>query len=138
VIMIQLEIVTPTGIFFSGEVSSFTVPSCKGPLLIEGRYTPIYEKLQPYGVLKIVDKKGNRFFAIFAGQVSVDDKKALICCEDIEDGYDIDIARAIASRDRAQDRLSHVDPNLDVARAKASLERALARISAKSYAEGGN
>lgn len=134
--MIPLEILTPSGTFFAGEVTSFTVPSAKGPLMIEGGYTPIYEKLLPYGVLKLTQPSGVRYYALFAGQLSIEPGQARITCEEIEDGYDIDIARAIASRDRAQDRLSRHDPNLDVGRARASLQRAVARIAAKSYAEG--
>ena len=55
----------------------------------------------------------------------------------LEDGYSIDMARAIAARDRAQDRIVRADEGTDILRAQAALYRALARIDAKEKSEGG-
>jgi F-type H+-transporting ATPase subunit epsilon len=61
----------------------------------------------------------------------------MILTEEIEDGGSIDMARAIAARDRAQDLLGSKESAVDIERAKAALNRALTRIDVKSLDEGG-
>lgn len=133
--MIRLLILTPKGVYLDKEVERFLVPSTKGPLEICGGYTPLIAGLKPAGVLKVTMGKA-KFFAIFNGTLKVEKDRAYILCDDIEDGYAIDMARAIASRDRALDRLDNHDPEIDLKRAKASLARALARIDVKNLDEG--
>ena len=133
--MIRLIILTPHGVFLDKEVERFVVPSTKGPLEISGGYTPIIAALDECGVMKITMGKP-KYYALFQGTLKVEDGRAFVMCNEIEDGYSIDMARAIASRDRALDRIERNEEGLDVKRAKASLARALARISVKTLDEG--
>ena len=134
--MIRLALLTPSGTLLDEDFDYFVVPSRKGPLQINGGYTPVFEVLEDAGVLKTVKGKDVHYYAIFFSSLRVEPMKALLCCESCEDGYDIDMARAEASLDRAKARLEKKQEGLDVKRAKASMGRALARIAAKSLAEG--
>lgn len=133
--MIRLLILTPKSVFLDKDVERFLVPSTKGPLEISGGYTPIIVGLAPCGVLKVTMGKP-KYYAIFNGTLKVEHDRAFILAESVEDGYGIDMARAIASRDRALDRIEKSDPDLDIHRARASLARALARIDVKNLDEG--
>ena len=134
--MIRLCVLTPNGIVLDEDVTSFSVPSKKGALVIEGKYTPIYEILENAGVLKVVSTKGTSYYAIFNSSIRVTPMKALLCCTLCERGYDINAARANASADRARKRLEEKSDGIDLVRAKASLNRALVRLSVKSLSEG--
>ncbi|MCR5078881.1 MAG: hypothetical protein K6B65_03045 [Bacilli bacterium] len=134
--MIRLTILTPNGTAFDGEVDYFIVPSAKGPMQINGGYTPVFELLNEAGVLKIVTGGKARFYAIFHSSLRVEPMKAVLCSQLVDDGYDIDKARANDSLKRAKQRLEERKEGLDIARAKASMERALIRLEVKSLSEG--
>ena len=134
---ILLQVTTPQGVLFDEEVDRFTVPTERGPLEISPGYTTLVAACSPAGVMKIYQDGKPRFFAIFDGFLTVSPHGARILADDLEDGYTIDMARAIASRDRAQDRLEKKEDGTDLVRAKLSLWRALARIEAKQKSEGG-
>ena len=135
--MLHLTVVSPKGKMIDEDVDSFSIPTEKGPLMIEKGYTNLVASCSSSGVMKIVKDGKAKYFALFGASLSVIVGKAIITCELCEDGYSIDMARAIAGRDRALDRLEKKDPNIEVKRAKASLARQLARIKAKTLDEGG-
>jgi len=133
----RLLALTPNGVFFDKEVEEAYFPAPEGTMGIFEGYTPICFSLSSAGVIKIMESGKERFYAVFGGAVSVEADKTTILSEDIEDGMTIDMARAIAARDRALDLIDGKDPNADVERARAALNRALVRIDAKSSQEGG-
>ena len=131
------RLLTPQGIALEGEATSVEVPTVDGPMAILPGYTNIIASLSKAGVLKAEIDGKTRYFAIFGGVVeNSHDHGCLVCVEEANDGYEIDMARAIASRDRALDRIEKSDPDLDIHRARASLARALARIDVKNLDEG--
>ena len=134
--MIRLVLLSPNGVLFDEDVLSFTVQSKKGPLQINGGYTPIFEMVEEASVLKIDTGKKKIYYAIFHSSLRVTPMKALLSCTHCEEGYDIDTARANESKIRAEKRLERKEEGVDVARAKASLARALIRLEVKSLSEG--
>ena len=132
-----VKIIHPFGIKFEGEAISVTIPTNLGPLCAEKGYTNCISTISKSGVLKLVTKEGNRFFAVFGGvaEIRLNDG-AYIYTEEINEGYEIDMARAIASRDRNLDRIQHHGEGADVERAKIKLSKALTRINVKELSEG--
>lgn len=135
--MFSLTMLTPKGKIFEGEVDEMVFPTEKGPTQIATDYTPSIFALSPYGVVSLSKEGKKRYYAVFSGAVWVEKEKTTLICEEIDDGYDIDMARAIASRDRALDRIAKKESGIDIIRAKSSLNRALARIDAKNRTLGG-
>jgi ATP synthase F1 epsilon subunit len=133
----RLLALTPAGVYFDKNVEEVYFPTPNGPLGIFSGYTRLRFTLAPSGVLKFKEEGKEKYYAIFGGLVSVEPTKVTILSEDIEDGMSIDMANAIASRDRAADFINGKDPNVDVDRARAALNHALTQIDAKSLAEGG-
>lgn len=134
---IHLDIITPGDASFSEDVDSFLVPTDKGPLEISPSYTPLITSCLPYGVLRVTMNGKDSYYAMFGGFMEVTPSGARILADDLEDGYSIDMARAIAARDRALDRIAKKDSETDLIRAQAAMYRALARIDAKEKSEGG-
>ena len=133
----RLKILTPQGIVFDEDVLSVTVPAEKGPLCIQPGYTNVITSINPAGVLQVVTPKQTRYFAIFGGALDVSKLEgAFIYTEEINDGYAIDMARAIAARDRNLDRIEKRPEGIDILRAKAKLAKALVRINVKQLSEG--
>lgn len=125
------------GTAFEGEALSILVPTTQGPLGIEPGYTNFIGAIAKAGVLKVVTADRTRYFAIFGGVVDVrKGERVDIYSEEVNDGFDIDLARAIAARDRNLDRISKREEGIDIIRAKAKLAKALVRISVKELSEG--
>lgn len=135
--MFRFSIHSPAGTYFDGDIEEVVLPTEKGPTAIQEGYTPIIIACLKQGVLRMKTDKATFYFAIFDGVCRVEKEKTVLICGDVENGKDIDMARALASRDRALDRIQKKDEGVDLIRAQASLRRALARIDAKRLYEGG-
>jgi len=131
-----VKALTPKGEFFTKVVSEAYFPSVNGPIGIFTDYAPGFIVLQDAGVIRIRENNEDIYYAVFGGVVKTDNNVVTILTDDIEDGYSIDMARAIAARDRANDRIASVDPNIDYARAKRALKRSMTRISVKTLTHG--
>ena len=132
-----LKVLTMHGSVFDGNALSLLVPTEKGPLLIEPGYTNFIGAISPAGVMRIQTEKGMEYYAVFGGAVDVKRGQSVtVYSEEINYGEKIDLARAIASRDRNLDRIQTRPEGIDLVRAKIKLAKALARIDAKRLSEG--
>lgn len=134
--MIPFTILTPQGVYLDEEVDSVLLPAKNGPMLLEKGITPSIVACLEAGVLKINFGKQSKYYAVFRGVARVKPERILLLAEMVEDGYELDMARAIAARDRNIDIIKEKKPDEDVRYAKASLAKSLARIKAKSLSEG--
>jgi F-type H+-transporting ATPase subunit epsilon len=66
--------------------------------------------------------------AISGGFLEVRPDRIIILADAAERAEEIDIARAEAAKQRAQQRLTHPTPEVDLAQAEAALRRSLARL----------
>ena len=131
------RLLTPQGIALEGQATSVEVPTVDGPMAILPGYTNIIASLSKAGVLKAEIDGKTRYFAIFGGVVeNSHDHGCLVCVEEANDGYEIDMARAIAARDRNLDLIQTKNNSDDVLKARLKLAKALARISAKELSQG--
>jgi F-type H+-transporting ATPase subunit epsilon len=83
--------------------------------------------LEP-GELKV--RKGGEEYSlvISGGFLEVRPDRIIILADAAERAEEIDIARAEAAKQRAQQRLTHATPEVDLAQAEAALRRSLARL----------
>ena len=131
------RLLTPQGIAIQGEANSVDLPTVDGPMTILPGYTNIIASLVKAGVLKVEIDAKPHYFAIFGGVVEMSkDHGCTVCVEEANDGYEIDMARAIAARDRNLDLINNKVDGTDIIKAKAALSKALARISAKELSQG--
>ncbi|MDO5708301.1 MAG: F0F1 ATP synthase subunit epsilon [Andreesenia angusta] len=124
-----LEIITPERKFFEGDVERVVARSISGDIAILANHIPLVTPLE-ISILKI--KAGNEELkaAISSGYMEVSKEKTTLIVDAAEWPDDIDLERAEAARQRAEERLRS-GKDTDVARAEMALNRAINRISAK-------
>ncbi len=127
---ISLEIISPSKTVFQGQVTSVNVPGTSGSFQILKNHAPLVSTLE-IGELRISIEDQKRYFAISGGTIEVLNNKVLVLADSVEDVEEIDLDRAIESKERAEKRLSEKNPDIDLERAKASFLRAMNRIKLK-------
>ena len=124
-----LEVVTPERVAYSGQVASLQAPGSEGSFGVLAGHIPLLTSLQ-IGRLRFVEEDGNEVqMAISGGFVEVGREQVAVLAETAERVEEIDLARAEAARQRAEERLARArEERVDVARAEAALARAINRI----------
>lgn len=123
-----LEIVAPDRIVFSGQVTSFSAPGVEGGFQVLFDHAPFLAALT-VGEIKIkAPERTDTHYAVSGGFVEVRSNKVVALVETAEQAGDIDVKRAQAARDRAEERLHSIVTEFNRERARASLERALNRL----------
>ncbi len=123
----QLKIVTPDGVCFEGEAEELVVRTTSGDTGILAGHI---NYLAPLGMgeATVVVNGEKRRGACIGGMVSVVDGKVTLLPTTFEWAQDIDVARAKASEERAQQVLQSKDSSeTELILAKARLKRALVR-----------
>ena len=125
----SLEVVTPERVAYSGQVASLQAPGSEGSFGVLAGHVPLLTSLQ-IGRLRFVEEGGSEVqMAISGGFVEVGREQVAVLAETAERVEEIDVARAEAARQRAEERLARAqEERVDVARAQAALARAINRI----------
>jgi len=125
----HLEIVAPDRTAFAGEVSAIVVPGVEGYLGVLAHHAPMLAELG-VGMIKVTTGEGETFhLATGGGFLEVMPDHAVVLADSVERVEEIDVARAQAALQRAQERLQgRAEPDVDVERAQAALQRALNRL----------
>jgi F-type H+-transporting ATPase subunit epsilon len=131
-----LEVVTPAREVIRETVNEAQIPVLGGYIGVLPGHTPLLAEM---GIGELSYHVGTRSFSCTAmgGFVEVLGDRVIVLADSAERAEDINVARAEASRDRAQKRLANPnDPNVDWKRAEQSLNRAQVRlqVAAKSGA----
>jgi F-type H+-transporting ATPase subunit epsilon len=127
----RLIIVTPERLELDQEVTAVTLPGGLGEMKVLPGHTAFMSTLD-VGVLSYEVAKGSQSLAANRGFVEVLKDDITVLTETCESGDKIDIERAEAARDRAQQRLEQVarQEDVDFGRAEYALKRAIARLIA--------
>ena len=122
----QAQILTPDGPVFDGKVESIRMPGTEGDFQVLINHANLMSSLD-IGPVTIVDAVGKvQKFAISGGMVDVNSNVVSLFAEAAEPSNAIDVERARASKERAEQRVK--DSNMDQLRAQASLHRAVNRL----------
>ena len=129
---IKLEIVTPEKKVFSEEVEFVTAPGAEGLLGILPEHAPLITSLAT-GVIKVKQDGKELFIASSSGFMEVKNNKITILVDTAEKPEEIDVARAKAAKERAEQRLTLKVDDMDQARAEAALKRAVTRLQVANF-----
>ena len=123
---LQLEIVSPERRAFTDEVDMVIVPGIDGQLGILPHHTRLITAL---GVGELRIKKGGteQSMLISGGFVEIRPDKVVVMADLAERSDEIDEARAIEARKRAEAELQETSDPVDIARVRAALQTALMR-----------
>ena len=123
----QIEIVTPTGVVYSGSASHVMIPGASGYFGVLANHTPLTAVMQA-GKLTVDTTEGEKQFATSGGFVEVAPERVALLAETAEAADSIDVERAEAATKRAEQRLSAGSKDIDIDRARLALQRALNRL----------
>jgi len=126
---LKLDIVTTERVVYSEEVDMIVAPGAEGQLGILPHHAPLMTTLQA-GELRVKRGGEEDILAISGGFLEVRPDRVIVLADTAERAEEIDMARAEAAKQRAEQRL--VDkgaPGLDEARVETALRRAMARLT---------
>lgn len=126
--LMKLQVICPDRIFYEGEVTMVELNTTEGELGIYPRHIPLTCIVAP-GILTITEESGLKNAALHAGFVQIMPDKVTIMAEVAEWPDEIDLDRAEAAKERAEERIREKDSKTDIARAETALHRAVARIN---------
>jgi F-type H+-transporting ATPase subunit epsilon len=136
---LQLEIVTPERLAYSGEVDMVLVPGVDGELGILPHHAPLVSLLG-LGELRLRRGQDEESFAIVGGFLQVRPDKVVVMAETADLDSEIDLERAREARREAERALeSGFHEGADLAAARAQLQQALLRVRVaerRRYREG--
>ena len=124
----NLQIISPTRIFFDGDVDMVEMKTSEGEIGVLAGHIPLTVILEP-GVLKIKQENGNKEAALHDGFVKITKNKVTILAESCEWPDEIDVHRAEEAKVRAERRLKSGENGVDMFRAELALKKALTRIN---------
>jgi F-type H+-transporting ATPase subunit epsilon len=124
---LRLEIVTAERQIFAEDVDMVVAPGSEGELGILPHHAPLLTTLKP-GELRIKKSGEEILLAITGGFMEVLPDRVTILADAAERAEEIDLARAEAARQRAQERVAGHAVEIDRTRAMAAMARATARL----------
>ena len=124
----NIEIVTPDGLAFSGEIESITLRTDTGDVQIMAGHTDYIAALDT-GKMCIKTSGGERFASVSGGFLSVKGGRVKVVVTSLEFADDIDADRATRAKERAEERLKNAKTDAEIQIAKAKLKRAITRIN---------
>ena len=125
---IRLEVVTPQKEVVKEEAQIVVAPGVLGEFGVLVGHTPFMTSLN-VGTVRYTDAQGQEHSVFVSGGFAEAlPDKVTVLAESAERRKDIDIERAKAAMERAQERLDKPAKDVDFIRAKAALERSLHRM----------
>ncbi|MCF0110407.1 MAG: ATP synthase F1 subunit epsilon [Erysipelotrichaceae bacterium] len=128
--MITVHMMTPQGLYRTVETDILNVDSTDGRRGILTNHVPIVLMLR-VGSIATNENGVRKNYTVSGGMVYFEDNEARVLSSAIEDYDEIDVARALSAKERAERRLKEHKDDLDIARAQVALARALNRLHAK-------
>ena len=126
-----LEMVSPQDIFFSGNARQVILPGVDGAYGVLPNHEPMVTAIMA-GIVRYQDEAGNWQEAVASdGCVEVMPERVIVLAATLERPEDIDRNRALAAKQRAEERLRQKQSQYEYYLTLAALARALARLKEK-------
>lgn len=126
----KVEIITPDRIFYTGETDFIEFTTEAGEIGVYKEHIPLTTVLAP-GVVTIHNGEEKKIAAVHAGFAEILGDKVTLLAEIAEWPDEIDIKRAEAAKERAEERIQSHAAEVDIKRAEFALRKALIRIDVK-------
>ena len=123
----ELQIVTPDGAFFNGNAERIIARAIDGDVCIMARHIKYVTALSTGEVRVTIEGKVRRA-ACSGGMLTAMNDHVRLVATTFEWQENIDAARAVQAKERAEERLRNAEDDAEIALAKAKLARAMNRI----------
>lgn len=124
----RLRIITPDRVFYENDAEMVEFNTTEGEIGVLPGHIPMTVIVKP-GILTITEADGPKEAALHAGFAEILPDSVTILAEIAEWPEEIDLERAEAAKQRAEERIRSRTPETDLARAETALQRAIARIT---------
>ena len=125
---IQVEIVSAEEQIWSGKGTMVFAPGIMGELGIAPRHTPLITQLKPGDVRVQTEDGKEEFFFISGGLLEIQPDIVTVLSDTAIRASDLDEAKAIEAKKRAEDAMKDQNSEMDYARAKAELAQIAAQL----------
>jgi F-type H+-transporting ATPase subunit epsilon len=131
---LQLQIVSAERLLVNETVDEVEIPGAEGYFGVLPGHTPLLAML---GAGELWYRKGQEkhYFVIALGFAEVQPDRVIILSQVAERVEEIDLARAEASKKRAEERLARPTVDMDAERARIALLKSMIRIQAAARAK---
>ena len=127
---IHVDVVSAEREVFAGEANFVVLPGESGELGIMPGHTPLITRIKA-GAVRIEMADGTEEFVFIAGGIlEVQPKRVTVLADTATRGEDLDEARALEAKARAEELLNSNNDELDFAHAQSELAVAMAELSA--------
>ena len=128
--MFVLKVITPQSKprVLQTTIANLVTPS--GQMGILSHHMPIITMVNISKMTTIEDNV-RKSYAVSGGVFFFKDNEATLLADAFESQEEIDLARALAAKERAEERLKSQDPSIDIKRAQIALAKAMNRIGLK-------
>jgi len=127
---IHVDVVSAEESIYSGEAEFVVLPGEAGELGIYPRHTPLITRIKP-GEVRIKPPEGSEELIFVAGGIlEVQPKAVTVLADTAIRGHDLDEAKALEAKKRAEDSMQNQTSKLEIAKAQAELASAVAQLAA--------
>uniref|UniRef100_UPI0040572AED ATP synthase F1 subunit epsilon n=1 Tax=Agathobacter sp. TaxID=2021311 RepID=UPI0040572AED len=123
----KIKIITPDRIFYEGETDFVEFTTAAGDIGVYAKHIPMTTVLAP-GAVVIHKGEEETVAAVHSGFAEILNDRITFLAEVAEWPDEIDVKRAEAARDRAEQRIANHAAETDIKRAEIALRKALTRI----------
>ena len=128
---IHVDVVSAEEQIYSGEAEFVVLPGIEGELGVYPRHTPLFTQIRPGAVrIKVADKAEEEFVFVQGGFLEVQPNRVTVLADTAIRAHDLDEAKAIEAKRRAEEAMANQDSEENLASAQAELSSALAQIEA--------
>ncbi|SFQ97929.1 F0F1 ATP synthase subunit epsilon [Desulfoscipio geothermicus] len=127
----RLEVVTPERKVYSEDIRFVVLPGSEGELGILPEHAPLVSALK-IGQVRVQHEGKTLKIAVSGGFAEVRNNRVTVLANAAEREDQINLERAQAAKERAEQRLASGGSDIDTARAEAALKRAINRIKTVS------
>jgi F-type H+-transporting ATPase subunit epsilon len=128
---IHVDVVSAEEQIFSGEAEFVALPGETGELGIYPKHTPLITRIKPGSVrIKVAGQAEDEFVFVAGGMLEVQPNAVTVLADTAIRGKDLDEAKAIEAKKRAEEALANKDAAIDYAKAHAELAIAAAQLAA--------
>jgi F-type H+-transporting ATPase subunit epsilon len=128
---IHVDVVSAEEQIYSGEAEFVVLPGVEGELGVYPRHTPLFTQIRPGAVrIKLPDRAEEEFVFVQGGYLEVQPHKVTVLADTAIRAHDLDEAKALESKKKAEEAMANKDSAANLASAQAELSSALAQLEA--------
>ncbi len=125
----HVNVVSAEGEIYSGTCEQVNAPAIQGEVGIYPRHTQLLSPLKP-GEVRVMTSEGEESFFVSGGILEVQPHVVTILADTAVRAHDLDEAKAIEAKQRAEQAMKDKQTDIDYAKAEAELAEAVAQLQA--------